>query len=86
MTQTEKLIMRILYGKSDADIFFSDLCGLLGKFGFNERIKGSHHIFFKNGIDEIINLQAKDSKAKAYQVKQVRNIIIKYKLGGEDIV
>jgi hypothetical protein len=50
--------------------------------GFNERIRGSHHIFTKDGIDEILNLQPKGSKAKSYQVKQVRNIILNYRLGG----
>ncbi len=44
------------------------------------RIKGSHHIFYMNGIDEIINLQAKGNKAKNYQVEQVRKLILKYKL------
>ena len=55
-----------------------------GKFGFDERIKGSHHIFTKKGIEEIINIQPIGSKAKAYQVKQVRNLILKYKLGADD--
>lgn len=44
------------------------------------RIKGSHHIFWKAGVDEILNLQPVGSKAKPYQVKQVRNVIIKYRL------
>jgi predicted RNA binding protein YcfA (HicA-like mRNA interferase family) len=48
--------------------------------GFEERVKGSHHIYFKDGIDEIINLQPSNGKAKPYQVKQVRELIIKYKL------
>jgi len=48
------------------------------------RIKGSHHIFSHKDIDEIINLQPDGSKAKAYQVKQIRNIMIKYQLGVED--
>jgi hypothetical protein len=50
--------------------------------GFDERIRGSHHIFTQDGIEEILNLQPKQGKAKAYQVKQVRNIIVKYQLGG----
>ena len=53
---------------------------VLERLGFDKRIKGSHHIFFKSGVEEIINLQPKSAKAKPYQVKQVRNIIIKYKL------
>lgn len=51
--------------------------------GFGERVHGSHHIFTREGVAEIVNLQPVGSKAKAYQVKQVRGIILKYKLGGE---
>jgi len=57
---------------------------LLKKFGFDERIKGNHHIFTKEGIEEILNLQPKRSKSKPYQVKQVRNLILKYKLRLEE--
>ena len=54
------------------------------RIGFAQRIKGSHHIFSKEGIEEIINLQpVLGGKAKPYQVKQVRNLILKYKLGGQ---
>jgi len=52
--------------------------------GFDERIRGSHHIFTKDGVEEILNLQPKGVKAKPYQVKQVRGVILKYKLGGKD--
>ncbi|WP_243131251.1 type II toxin-antitoxin system HicA family toxin [Desulfitobacterium sp. LBE] len=55
---------------------------MLGHLDFKERISGSHHIFYKDGMDEIINIQPNGSKAKPYQVKQVRQIILKYKLGG----
>jgi hypothetical protein len=51
--------------------------------GFDERIRGSHHIYSKEGVEEIVNLQPLGSRAKAYQVKQVRGIILKYKHGGE---
>lgn len=44
------------------------------------RIKGSHHIFYKEDVEEIINLQPQNNKAKPYQVKQVREILINYKL------
>ncbi|MBA3693614.1 MAG: type II toxin-antitoxin system HicA family toxin [Acidobacteria bacterium] len=63
---------------------FPELCQLLNKFGFNERVKSSHHIFTKDGIEEIINIQPIRSKAKAYQVNQVRNLILKYKLGARN--
>ena len=66
---------------SDKDIRFSDLRKLLLSLGFSERIKGDHYIFTRPDILEIVNLQPlKDGKAKAYQVKQVRNLILKYKL------
>ena len=54
------------------------LCHLLKSFGFNLRIKGDHHIFYKEEIPEIINLQPQGNKAKVYQVKQVRGLIKKY--------
>jgi hypothetical protein len=78
----EKLLGDILRGNSDAHISFSQMCHLLRRLGLQERIRGDHHIFTKEGVAEIINLQPKGSKAKPYQVKQVRNVIVKYKLGG----
>lgn len=81
MTQQDKLLLKILRGTSDTNIPFEPLCQLLKTLGFEERIRGSHHIFSKDGIEEILNLQPKQGKAKAYQVKQVRTIILKYKLG-----
>ena len=84
MSRIDKIIFTILSGKSDANIDFTDLCRLLNKLNFNERVKGSHHIFTKEGVEEIINIQSVNSKAKAYQVKQVRNLILKYKLGASD--
>lgn len=82
MAKYVKLIEQILSGKADANIVFDDLCNLLIRYGFEMRVSGSHHLFRKSGISEKINLQKDDHKAKPYQVKQVRNIILKYKLGG----
>jgi len=83
MSKYEKLLIQILRGTSDANIPFDGLCGLLKHLGFEERIKGSHHIFTKDGVEEILNLQPKGNKSKPYQVKQVRNVILKYKLGAK---
>lgn len=81
MSQIEKLIVKIVSAYSDHSVSFNELCKILKYFEFNVRIKGSHHIFYKEGIKEIINIQSlPDGKAKAYQVKQVRDLIIKYKL------
>ena len=82
MAKRDKLLQTILSGRSDSNIQFSDLCYLLKQFGFDERIKGDHHIFTRNDLAEILNIQPKGSKSKPYQVKQIRNIIVKYKLGG----
>ena len=84
MSKASKIEIQILSGKADANIDFNDLCRLLANYGFDERIKGSHHIFTKDGVEEIINIQPLGAKAKAYQVKQVRNLILKYKLGESD--
>ena len=84
MARYYRLLERILCGTSDANIPFAQMCQLLEKLGFEERIRGSHHIFTKDGVEEILNLQSKGSKAKPYQVKQVRNLILNYKLGGQD--
>jgi hypothetical protein len=83
MGKYDKLIDKILRGTSDANIPFDDLRGLLIRLGFDERIRGSHHVYRKDGIEEKLNLQQDDGKAKPYQVRQVRFIIIKYHLVGE---
>ena len=83
MSRYDKLISKILSGASDSNISFDEICQLLRNLGFEERIRGSHHIFTKNGIEEILNLQPNGSHAKTYQVKQVRNVMVKYKLAGE---
>lgn len=81
MSRVEKAFTRILEGRSDASLDFSDLCLIVKRAGFTLRQgKGSHQIWFKEGFDEIINLQPKGSTAKAYQVKQVRDLIHKYQL------
>ena len=83
MADADKILESILRGNSDANIPFIGLCNLLLRLGFHERVKGSHHIFYKEAVAEIVNLQPKGSKAKVYQVKQVRAILLKYKLGGK---
>lgn len=83
MSQYEKLLLSILSGTRDKSILFADLRTVLDRLGFQRRIKGDHFIYTKDGVDEIINIQPAGSKAKPYQVKQVRNIILKYQLGGD---
>ena len=80
MATLEKLMQATLSGTQDRNIRFSDLQKVLTTLGFQCRIRGDHFIYWKNDIDEIINLQPDGSKAKPYQVRQVRNLILKYHL------
>ena len=81
MSRVEKAVAKILEGRSDANLDFDDLCYVLDRAGFSRRAgKGSHTIFYKEGVEEILNLQPRGSKAKPYQVKQVRVLIINYQL------
>ena len=84
MGRQAKLLERILSGRSDANIRFSELVSLLLHLGFAERTKGDHHTFTMNGVEEILNLQPKGAMAKAYQVKQVRQVILRYRLGANE--
>lgn len=86
MARLERVLDQVLRGASDSNVRFSDLRALLIRLGFSERVKGSHHILWKDGVEEILNIQPKGSKAKAYQVKQVRHVILKYGLGGRSDV
>lgn len=83
MGKLEKILGLILRGGSDQNVDFEDLVFLLESLGFEKRIKGSHHVFSKDGVVEIINIQPSGNKAKPYQVKQVRNLIVHYKMAGE---
>ena len=80
MGKYESILVRILSGSSDANIPFNELRQLLRRLGFEERIRGSHHIFSKVGVEEILNIQPKGRRAKPYQVKQVRGVILKYRM------
>jgi hypothetical protein len=77
----EKTLQRLLSGTADAAIGFDDLCHLLERLGFEKRVRGSHHLFRKNGVEEKINLQREGTHAKPYQARQVRAVILKAGLG-----
>ena len=84
MGRLEKVLSRVLRGASDRNIPFRDICWLLEKLDFTERVRGGHHIFSHSEIEEVINLQPKRSKAKVYQVRQVREILTRYGLANEE--
>ncbi len=84
MSQRQKILLKILRGTSDKNLDFADLRLLLISLGFGERVRGSHHIYTKADVIEILNLQPNGHLAKPYQVKQVREIVLKYKLAEDD--
>jgi predicted RNA binding protein YcfA (HicA-like mRNA interferase family) len=83
MATDRKLLERVISGRSDANIRFDDLRNLLARFGFEERSRGSHHIFVRPGVEDMINLQKEGHMAKPYHVRQVRAVITKYGLNQE---
>jgi hypothetical protein len=83
VSKVAKILDRVIRGTSDADIRFDDLRALLLHLGFIERVRGDHHIYSRDGLPEILNLQPRGSQAKPYQVKQVRGVIVAHGLAGE---
>jgi len=81
MTKYAKLLAQVLSARSDANVRFDDLRGLLTRLGFQERTRSSHHVFVKEGVREMINLQREGQMAKRYQVRQVRTVLAEYGLG-----
>ena len=76
MGNWKKTLAKVMGGQADAGIRYDDLCQLLVRLGYTSRQTGGHNIFRMVGRD-LINLQNADGKAKAYQVRQVREQIQK---------
>ena len=80
----KKVLLKLRF--CNPNISFKELCSLLQYFDFEERIKGSHHIFTRKDVEEIINIQPnKETKAKLYQIKQINSIFSKYNIGGNEL-
>jgi hypothetical protein len=77
----KKVLAAVLSGHSDANVRFGELRSLLLALGFEERARGDHHIFSKAGVEELLNLQRDGQHAKPYQVRQVRGVLVRYRLG-----
>lgn len=82
MSRKEKLKEKLLDHNQERNIGFDELCTLLEHLGFQRKGgKGSHQIFYRDDVEDLINLQpTKDGKAKPYQVRQVRGIVKAYEL------
>lgn len=84
MGRRRKLVDRILGGRSDANIPFDQVRGLLLHLGFVERVRGSHHVFKREDMVERINLQPTgEGNCKSYQVRQLREVLERYNLREE---
>ncbi|MFC6223873.1 type II toxin-antitoxin system HicA family toxin [Hymenobacter artigasi] len=80
MSRRQKFLAQLLSGQHDQTLDFNALFLLLEALGFEKRIRGSHHLFGKAGIDDLINIQpAIGNAVKPYQAKQVRSILLKYR-------
>ena len=81
MSQRQKFLAQLLNASTSTNLDFTALTNLLVFLGFELRIRGSHHIFTKDDVEEIINLQpAPGNTVKPYQAKQVRELILRYDL------
>lgn len=83
MGRRRKVLERILSGRSDANIPFEQARTLLRDLGFSESIRGSHHKYVREGVQELINLQEVEGKCKPHQVRQMREVLLRYNLERE---
>lgn len=80
MSKSDKTLEKILSGQSDANIRFDNVLSLMPRLGFRLRIRGSHHIFTRSGVEVLIDLQPVHGKCKPYQVRQIRDVLIKFNI------
>lgn len=67
--------------KNCKNVRFNKLCKMAEAFGFEFRGgKGSHRIYVRREIEEMLNFQDVGGKAKPYQVRQFIKIVEKYNL------
>jgi len=76
----EKLRGRIARG-AVKNVDFDDLIRLLQALDFKEvGGRGSHRVFVRSGVAEILTLQEVHGQAKPYQVRQIAALIHQYNL------
>ena len=77
-----KLLLKLLAGSRN--VRFAEAAACANAFGFQlARISGSHHIFLRPDVPELVNLQNVGGRAKPYQVRQLLNLIERYALDME---
>ncbi len=79
-----KLFRKVLSGSGN--VRFAEMIALVEAFGFSlARVTGSHHIFERAGVPELVNLQNVKGKAKPYQIRQFLDLVEQHNLElGED--
>lgn len=77
MGRHRKAYLAVLSGRADANISWEEMVSLLEYLGFSVRMHGSHHVFVRDGIDELLNLQRSGAQVKRYQVRQVMDILVR---------
>ena len=74
-----QLLLRISNNPNNVD--FKDFIRIIDAFGFIlKRSHGSHFIYKKPGVSQLINVQNVNGKAKSYQVRQFLDILELYNL------
>jgi len=77
--KSSKLFRQIL--SNQQNVRFNDLEKLVKAFGFTHvRTSGSHRIYARQGIPELVNLQEVGGQAKPYQIKQFLKLVEKYSI------
>jgi hypothetical protein len=75
MVHRRQLLARVTEHGAESGVWLDDLRRALRVCGFHERLRGSHFVFVRRGVDSIVTLQARSGKAQPYQVLQVRAVI-----------
>jgi hypothetical protein len=74
MSKIEKLIQKILNGQS---ISYDEAKKLLIRLGFDLNVRGSHHVFRRNGYSKNISLKHR-SELLAYQLEDLKEVLKDY--------
>jgi hypothetical protein len=70
-----------LITRNPLNVRFDEICKLAQDFGFVLKGgRGSHRIYTRRGVAEMLNFQNVNGNAKPYQVRQLLRIIKKYNL------
>jgi predicted RNA binding protein YcfA (HicA-like mRNA interferase family) len=79
----QKMLEKIY--NNNKNVRFGDFTLIVEAFGFNQvRVSGSHHMYWRDGVNEMVNIQNVRGEVKPYQIKQFLSLIEMYNLKLED--